>query len=115
MAETIRTLIDEKIALFRDIDQLEPMAIAGELIELSSLWASVQKELIDREMWYNELMKTLVETHGTVAKANLYGKASPEYRQLLEGQAYNKSIQEMIRVGKTYVKLNEAVKRESIY
>lgn len=113
--KTIRDLIDEKILIFRNLDALSVEEISKHCVELSSLWASVQKEMIDREMWYNELMKTLVVEHGTVAKANVYGKASKEYRQLLEATAASKSVQEMIRTGKSHVKLSEAIKRESMY
>jgi hypothetical protein len=85
------------------------------VVELSSLWASVQKELIDREMVYNQKMEVLIKEHGKAAIANIHGKASPEYRQLLEATAYSKSIAELIRTGKRFVSLNEAIKRESRY
>ena len=108
-------MCDKKVELFRDLDSLSPEQIARELIEISSLWASIQKELIDREMWYNELMKMLIVEHGTAAKAKIYGKASSEYRNFLEATAYSKSIQEMIRTGKKFVDLNKSVQRESQY
>ena len=114
MAEkTIRDLCDEKIILFRDLDSLQAEQVAQEVVELSSLWSSIQKELIDREMWYNELLKMLIVEHKTVAKANLYGRASKEYRQLLEATAYSKSMQELIRTGKRFVSLNESIMRGS--
>lgn len=108
-------MCDEKILLFRNLDALSPESVAQEVVELSSLWASIQKELIDREMWFNELMKMLMVEHKTAAKANVFGKATPEYRQLLEATAYSKSIAELIRTGKRFVSLNEAIKRESKY
>ena len=112
---TIRELCDKKIDVFRDLDSLSPEQVAQEVVEISSLWASIQKELIDREMWYNELMKMLIIEHKTAAKANVYGKASPEYRNLLEAVAYSKSLQEMIRSGKRFISLNESIQRESKY
>ena len=111
----IRELCDAKVLLFRDLDSLSPEQIAQEIVELSSLWASIQKELIEREMKYNELMKSLIVEHKTAAKANIYGKSSGEYRDFLEATAYSKSIQEMIRTGKKFVAMNESLQRESRY
>ena len=112
---TIRELCDLKIKLFRDIDQLSPEVIAQELVELSSLWASVQKEWIDRRMWYAEKKKQMLLEHGKAALATIHAEASPEYRQYLEAEAYSKSILEMIRTGKRYIRLAEESKRESMY
>lgn len=112
---TIRELVDKKIELLRDVDSLDAQAIAQETIELSSLWASVNKELIDRTMWYNEERQRLVIEHGTAAKAKIHSEASPQYREMLEAQAYSKSIQEMIRTCKKYTAIAEAAMRESKY
>jgi hypothetical protein len=112
---TIRDLCDKKVALFRDLDSLGPEQVAQEVVELSSLWASIQKELIAREMVYNVLMRDLIIEHKTAAKANVFGKASIAYKEFLTATAYSKSIQELIRTGKKFVSLNESVMRESKY
>lgn len=110
---TIREMCDKKVELFRDLDALTPDQVAREVVELSSLWASIQKELIDREMKYNTMMRDLIIEHKTAAKANVFGKASIAYQDYLEATAYSKSIQELIRTGKKFVSLNESVQRES--
>jgi len=113
--KSIRELCDEKIELFRNLDSLSPEQVAQEVVELSSLWASVQKELIGREMSFNTMMRDLIIEHKTAAKANVFGKASVAYQEFLEATAYSKSIQELIRTGKKFVSLNEQQMRESKY
>lgn len=112
---TIRELVDQKVEKLRDIDSLSAQDIAQESIELSSLWASVNKELIDRTMWYNEKRKMMLEEYKVAAKAKIHAEASPEYRQMLEAEAYSKSIQEMIRTTKKYTAIAESAMRESKY
>ena len=115
MADTIRTLIDVKINIFRDISSLDPQKIAEELIELSSLWASIQKELIDRKCWYMELRKKLLVEHGKANIATIYAEASPEYKDVLTAESYSKAVQEMIRTGKYYIRIAQSAQRESVY
>ena len=112
---TIRALCDQKIELFRNLDSLDPQQIAQEVVELSSLWASIQKELIDRKCWYAELRKLLLIEHKKAALANIYAEATAEYRALIEAEAYNKSIQEMIRSGKRFLTIVESSRREIKY
>lgn len=112
---TIRELADKKIELFRDLDSLQPAQIAQEVVELSSLWASVNKELIDRKCWYAEKKKQLLVEHGKGVLATIHAEASPEYRAMIEAEAYSKSIQEMIRSAKYYLRLNESEMREGKY
>lgn len=117
MAEqkSIRQMCDEKIALFRDIDTLSPQQIAQELVEISSLWSSVNKELVDRRCWYAERKKMFLIDYGKAAVAIIHAEASPEYRSMLEAEAYGKSLQELIRTGKHYVRLATEEQRESKY
>lgn len=110
---TIRELIDQKIALLRNVDTLGPAQIAQESIELSSLWSSVRVGLVDREMKYNEVRKNLVIEHRTVAKARVYAETTPEYRDLLEAKAYLEAATEMTRTTKRAVALAEQELRET--
>ena len=112
---TIREMCDKKVELFRDLDSLSPEQIAQEVVELSSLWASINKELIDRKCWYAEKKKQLLVEHGKGNLATIHAEASPEYRAMLEAEAYSKSIQEMIRSGRYYIRLSESAQRESKY
>lgn len=110
---TIREMIDQKIQLLRSVDSLGPAQIAQESIELSSLWASVRVNLVDREMSFNEKRRELVIEHGTAAKAKIFAEASEEYRALLEAKAYSDAAQEMMRTTKRAVALAEQEMRET--
>lgn len=115
MAKTLRELADEKFELFRDLDSMAPLEVARQVVELSSLWAGVNKELLTRELWYHEKMKQCVIEHGTVAKATVFAKTSQEYKDFLEASAYSKSIMEVVRTAKRFISLNEQILRESRY
>lgn len=110
--KTIRTLIDEKITKLRSVDSLSPQEIAQESIELSSLWSSVNREIVDRKVKYAEVLRDLMIEHGTAAKARIYGEAMPEFKEMLIADAYSKSVAEMIRTTKKYVALMEQEMRE---
>src|SRR3990167_10709128 len=107
MSTTIKQLVDVKIAKLRSVDTLSPQEIAQESIELSSLWASVNVEIVDRKMAYNVVLKELLELHETAPKAKIYAESRPEYRAVLEVEAYSKSLQEMIRTTKKATALAE--------
>mgnify|MGYP001590473053 CR=1 FL=1 len=109
---TIRQMIDEKITKLRNVDSLSPQEIAQEAIELSSLWASVNKEIVDRRLSYNEVLKNLTIEHGTVSKAKVYAETTPEFREWLIAEAYSKSVAEMVRTTKRAVSLAEQELRE---
>lgn len=112
---TIRELVDEKVVLFRDLDSIDPHQLAQEVVELSSLWASVNKELVDKKYWFAVLKKKMLEEHKQAAKANIYAEADPLYKDLLEVESYSKFVLEMIRAGKRYLQISESEKRESMY
>ena len=109
---TIREMVDAKVAKLRSVDSLSAQEIAQESIELSSLWSSVNVEIVDRKMAYNTVLKELLEIHETAPKAKIYAEARPEYRAVLEVEAYSKSLQEMIRTTKRATSLAEQEMRE---
>ena len=112
MAQTIKQLVDVKIAKLREVDSLSPQEIAQESIELSSLWASINREIVDRRLNYNEVLKNLTIEHGTVSKAKVYAEATNEFREWLTAEAYSKSVQELIRTTKKATALAEQEMRE---
>ena len=60
MANSIRDMVDEKVAKLRSVDSLSPQEIAQESIELSSLLASVNVEIVDRKFiikWRDEWLR----------------------------------------------------------
>ena len=112
---SIRDMVDEKVAKLRSVDSLSPQEIAQESIELSSLYASINKEFVDRKMVYNEVRKNLMIEHGTASKAKIFAEATPEYKELLETEAYSESVLELIRACKKHSALMEKELRESTY
>src|SRR3990167_884721 len=104
---SIRDMVDAKVVKLRSVDSLSPQEIAQECIELSSLWASVNVEIVDRKMAYNIKLKELLIEHETAPKAKIYAESTEEYRQVLEVEAYSKSVLEMIRATKRMVSLSE--------
>ena len=115
MAQTIKQLVDVKIAKLREVDSLSPQEIAQESIELSSLWASINKEFVDRKMAYNIKLKELLIEHETAPKAKIYAESTDEFREVLEVEAYSKSVQELIRTTKKATALAEQELKESKY
>lgn len=112
---TIREMVDQKIAKLRNVDSLSPQEIAQESIELSSLWSSVNLQIVDRKMKYAEKFRDLLIEHTTAPKAKIYAEATEEYRAVLEAEAYSKSLQELIRTTKRATALAESEQRESKY
>ena len=115
MTTTIKDLVDAKIIKLRDVNALGPQEIAQETIELSSLYASINKELIERKMTYNILRKNLLEQYGKAALTKIRAEATPEYRALIEAEAYSESVLEMIRATKRAVALAEHELKEAKY
>lgn len=110
---TIRELIDQKIAKLRNVDTLGPAELAQESIELSSLWSSVNLEIVNRRMAYNEVLALALEEHKTPPKAKIIAESTKEYRAWLEAEAYSKSVLELIRTTKRLVALSEQELRET--
>ena|SRR3990167_5252585 len=115
MANSIRDMVDDKVAKLRSVDSLSPQEIAQESIELSALLASVNVEIVDRRMEYNRKLKNLLELHGSAPKSKIYAEASEEFRAVLEAEAYSKSLIEIIRTTKRATALAESELKESRY
>lgn len=107
--------INERVLKLKDASDLDPKEIALTVIELSSLWANVNRELVDADCNYRERKKIEKEKYKTTAEALIFAEASPEYRQYKEAEARAKSLQEIIRSGKRYIRLMENESKESAY
>jgi hypothetical protein len=112
---TIREIIDEKLKELRDIDSLGPVKASELIVELSSLLASINKEVADREWVVNILkMKYLAET-GVVGQATIKTNASQEYKEWKEALAYQKAVLDNIRSLKYYLRRAENETQEGRY
>ena len=116
MPQNIRELVDTRIAEFQDVDSLGPAEVAQKLLELSALWANVNKECSDRFFFYKVKANICLKGHnGVAAGAKIEAEASPEYESWLEAETYKRSIQEVIRAAKYYLRNQENEARESKY
>ena len=112
--DKIRLEVEERVKELRNADSFDPQTLALKIIELSSWWASVNKEVVEREFWYNILLKELLEKNdNVVARAKVYAKATKEYKDWQEALSFSRSIQEIIRGGRRYTRLAEEELRES--
>ena len=114
--DKIKPVIEERVKELRNADSFDPQTLALKIIELSSWWASVNKEVVEREYWFNILLKKLLlENENIVARAKVHAKASNEYLDWQESLAYSKSIQEILRGGRRYTRLAEEELKEARY
>lgn len=115
MANSVRELIEEKALKLSDMDSLGMAEASKELVELSSLLATVGKKCSDSRYWYSLKRIELLKEHGTAAKANIYGEGSQEFKGWQEAEGYRKAIIEMIRSIKFYLKVGQEELRNQNY
>ena len=113
--KTIREEISAKLLELRDIDGLGPNRASELLVELSSLLGSINKEVSDREYWYNLKKMACLKESGIVGKATIEANASKEYQDWKEALAYQKAVIENIRSVKFYLRRAEEEAREGRY
>lgn len=112
---TIREIITNKSAKLRSIDQLGGEEASKELVELSSLLSSINKEISDSLYWLNIKKMELLKEHGAAAKAKIYAEATKEFNDWHERLLQGKAVEEMIRSLKYFLRNLETEKRESSY
>lgn len=112
---TIRELITEKSEKLRDVDVLGPDVAAEELVALSSLLSSLNKEIADAHFVLNQKKKELIETYKTVAKAKLYAEATEEWKQWFDRVMQAEALNQMIQAVKYYLKGAERERMNSRY
>lgn len=112
---TIRDLITEKSEKLRDVDSLGPDVAAEELVALSSLLSSLNKEIADAHFVLNQKKREFIETHKTVAKAKLYAEATDEWKQWFDRVMQANALNQMIQSVKYYLKGANQEKQISRY
>ena len=113
--ESIRDFITEKANKLRDIDALGLNEAEKELVGLSSILSTLNKEIADAHYWYNMKKVELLNEHETVAKTNLVAQASKEWKDWTNRRVQKEAVVEMIRSLKYFVKGAREEKRESVY
>lgn len=107
--------INDRVHKLKNASDLDPQEIALINVELSTLWASVNKDLVDADCNYRERRKIERDKYKTSAEAAVYAEASPEYRQFREAETRSKSLQEIIRSNKRFIRLMESEQKEARY
>lgn len=115
MADTIREILDEKFTELHDIDSIGLSRVSELMVELTSLLGSINKEVSDREYWYNMLKAKLLKESGVVGKATIEANASKEYKDFKDALAYQKATIDNIRSLKYFLRRAEDEAREGRY
>ena len=113
MAETIREIIKEKSEALRHPDQLGPHAVADELVELSSLLASLNTYLSDKLYWLNVKKAEAYAREEKAARAKIVAEASPEWKEWHDAEMQKQALLELMRSLKYFLKNAENESRES--
>ena len=104
MAETLRDLITEKAKRLRDVDALGLVGAEKELVELSSILSSLNKEIGDCHYALNIKKVELLKENVTVAKTNLVSQATQEWKDFMDRMLQREAVVEMIKAIKYYIK-----------
>lgn len=115
MKETIRDIINKKSEILKEIDSLGLHKAAQELVEISALLASINKEVVDRNYWYNILCQVKLKETSVAAKAKIIAQASPEWQAWQAAIGYQKAALDLIRALKYYLRQSEQEFRETKY
>ena len=101
---TIREIIQEKSEALRFPEQLSPHKASQELVALSSLMASLNKEIGEARYWYNTKLQELLKEHGSAAKAKIFGEASKEWKDWNDRVMQKEALVELHRSLKYFLK-----------
>jgi len=115
VAESIRDTIKKLSEEAGHVDQLGPHRVSEILVELSSLMASLNSYLVEKQYWLNVKRQELLTEHKTVAKARLMADSTEEWKAWMEGVYQREALLELLRALKYYLRNSADEKRESIY
>lgn len=108
MPKNIREIVEEKALLLRDVDGLGPGKASEELVELSSLLASINRECADKRWVLGVKKVQLLGEHKTASKAMIYAEGSEEYKGWLTAEEYRKAVLQMMQAIKYYLRNAES-------
>jgi uncharacterized protein YlzI (FlbEa/FlbD family) len=103
MNEEIKNKI---IALRNEIQDgnLDPYRVSEMLVELTSLFANANEEVIDASLEYNRKLLVISEDSESVAKAKLKAETTEEWRRKRQAENLKEWCVEMIRSLKYFIK-----------
>lgn len=96
--KTIREIISETSdELRKNIDLLDPITGAKKLIELSSLFSSLNRYIAEVESKYKERLKEVRDTGKSAADAKITAEATNEYKLWIGAKLEKEALLEVIR------------------
>lgn len=102
MAQTIREIIAQKSLLLREVGEMGPVKASEELVELTSLLASLNSEISDTLYWLNIKRQEKLNELGSAAKARIASDASPEWKAWSDRMLQKEALVELIRAVKYF-------------
>ncbi len=111
--KTIRESIKERAEEIRNIAQIGPARAAEILTELSSLLSSLNTEIVETEYWYHQKVVELLKEHEKSNRAEIYAKATMEYKEVEDRKMQQKALLQMIAGLKYYLREAEREERET--
>lgn len=113
--KTIRELVEQKSLLLRHPEQLTPEQASRELVELSSLKSSINREASERLYWLNVKRQELRKEHKSAAAARIEADASKEWQSWKEADDFRDAVIEMERSLKYFLRNMEQERKETRY
>jgi len=110
MDKSIRQIIQETSDELRtQIDLLEPPAASRKLIELSALYSSLNRHCAEKDYAYRLKLKEVMDSQEkrNIAQAKIDAESTVEYKELNEVLNERKSLEDLIRSLKLFIKANQ--------
>src|SRR3990167_2038938 len=110
MEKSIREIITETSdELRKNIDLLDPIAGARKLVELCSLFSSLNRYIAEAEGKYKERLKEIKDTETSSSAAKIKAEATQEYKLWIGAKYEKEALLELIRSLKYF---NRAVQED---
>jgi hypothetical protein len=112
---TIREIIKQKSEELRSIDAMGAAKASEELVNLSSLLASLNAYIVEKHFAYNLKSQEMRKLNKTAADAKIAASASTEWKEWNEALAQKEALIELIRSVKYFLKSSEQEGKEARY
>ena len=109
----IREHIQKTSLKLRDSENVNMVDMANDLVELSSLMSSLNKEIGDWQFSYNKLLQENLVKHGKAAQAKIETDASQTYKELNDRRLQSVAVVELIRSIKFRLRASEIEYKEN--
>lgn len=101
----IRDIIKERSAILRHPDTLSPHTVADTLVELTSLLATLNTEVVSSQHTYSKKRLELRKENKSAADTRIAAEASDEWLAWQERLGQSQALVELIRSLKRYLEV----------